>query len=411
MSLALTPAGLSTQTQAEIVDELTAKIRATFGNNTNTSTASIMGQLVNIVAEFRALDQQILLAVYRRFDPNSAVGVALDALAALTGSVRKGATVSVVDVVFEFSGPGIVNDGDLFQNDDTSTQWVATGGPYTDTGGPYPEDVPGTLAAVDPGPLIANSPTAWSLITVNPALAGVTNPVDDANPGQLQETDVDFRLRRQIELFGGNVGGLAAIRAVVSRVDGVTSVRVYHNPATPGFDADGIPFKAFNVVVETNPSPPGVPLQETIADSILNSLGAGGEAFGTDFPLTRSDSEGVLQPVAFDLIDVVDVFAKITVDTTGTEQVISTNLAAVVAEAVLEKAQEDFSGIGQNQLGFQYSAIVSDLQESGEITGVVSVLVELSRVAIVGPFVDPVEIGIRERPDFDAVNILVVVLP
>jgi hypothetical protein len=199
---------------------------------------------------------------------------------------------------------------------------------------------------------------------------------------------------------------------VVSKVDGVTSVRVYHNPATPGFDADGIPFKAFNVVVETNPSPPGVPLQETIADSILNSLGAGGEAFGTDFPLTRSDSEGVLQPVAFDLIDVVDVFAKITVDTTGTEQVISTNLAAVVAEAVLEKAQADFSGIGQNQLGFQYSAIVSDLQESGEITGVVGVLVELSRVGFPPALqADPVEIGIRERPDFDAVNILVVVLP
>ena len=129
MSLALTPAGLSTQTQAEIVAELTAKIRATFGNNTNTSTASIMGQLVNIVAEFRAFDQQILLAVYRAFDPNSALGVALDRLAALTGSVRKGSTVSVVDVVLSFVGPGIVNNGDLFQNDDTSTQWVATGDP------------------------------------------------------------------------------------------------------------------------------------------------------------------------------------------------------------------------------------------------------------------------------------------
>ncbi len=411
MSLALTPAGLSTQTQAEIVDELTAKIRATFGNNTNTSTASIMGQLVNIVAEFRAFDQQILLAVYRVFDPNSAVGVALDRLAALTGSVRKGSTVSVVDVVFSFVGPGIVNNGDLFQNDDTSTQWVATGGPYADTGGPYPEAVAGVFAAVDPGPTLANAGTNWSLVTVNAAVGGVTNPADDADPGRLRETDVDFRIRRQVELFGGNVGGLAAIRAVVSRVEGVTSVRVYHNPATPGVDADGIPFKAANVVVETNPTPPPVALQEAIADSILSSLGAGGEAFGTDFSLTRPDSEGVLQPVAFDLISEVDVFVKITVDTTGTEHPVSVNLAAVVAETVLEKAQSDFSGIGQNQLGFQYSAIVSELQESGEISGVVSVLVELSRVALVGPYADPVEIGIRERPSFESVNVDVVVLP
>jgi len=98
--------------------------------------------------------------------------------------------------------------------------------------------------------------------------------------------------------------------------------------------------------------------------------------------------------VAFDLISEVDVFVKITVDTTGTEHPVSVNLAAVVAETVLEKAQSDFSGIGQNQLGFQYSAIVSELQESGEISGVVSVLVELS-----------------ERPSFESVNVDVVVLP
>ena len=249
------------------------------------------------------------------------------------------------------------------------------------------------------------------IVFFNAAVGGVTNPADDADPGRLRETDVDFRIRRQVELFGGNVGGLAAIRAVVSRVEGVTSVRVYHNPATPGVDADGIPFKAANVVVETNPTPPPVALQEAIADSILSSLGAGGEAFGTDFSLTRPDSEGVLQPVAFDLISEVDVFVKITVDTTGTEHPVSVNLAAVVAETVLEKAQSDFSGIGQNQLGFQYSAIVSELQESGEISGVVSVLVELSRVALVGPYADPVEIGIRERPSFESVNVDVVVLP
>jgi len=188
---------------SELIEVTPAKIRATFGNNTNTSTASMMGQLVNIVAEFRAFDQQILLAVYRAFDPNSAVGVALDRLAALTGSVRKGSTVSVVDVVLSFVGPGIVNNGDLFQNDDTSTQWSATGGPYADTGGPYPEAVAGVFAAVDPGPTLANAGTNWSLVTVNAAVGGVTNPADDADPGRLQETDVDFRIRRQVELFGG----------------------------------------------------------------------------------------------------------------------------------------------------------------------------------------------------------------
>ena len=411
MTLQLTATGLQTDTQAQIVDELTAKIRATFGNNTNTSTSSIMGQLVNIVAEFRAFDQQVLLAVYRSFDPNSAVGVALDRLAALTGSVRKGATVSVVDVIFEFTGAGIVNDGDLFENLDTSTQWQATGGPYSDTGGPYPELVNGTLASVDVGPILANAGTNWGLVTVNAAIASVTNPLDDADPGRLQESDVDFRVRRQVELFGQNIGGLAAIRAVVSKVEGVTAVRVYHNPATQPVDADGIPFKAFNVVVETNPTPPPVDLQNRIGDAILASFGAGGEAFGTDYNILRPDIEGIPQPVGFDLIDEVDVFVNVTLNTAGTEQTISENLAEVVSDAILAKAQDDFSEIGQNQLGFEYSAIVSELQESGQISGVVTVTVQLSRVSAVGPFLDPVPIGKRERPSFETVNIDVQVVP
>jgi len=129
MSLALSPSGLSTQTQQDIVDELVAKLRATFGTNLNTSTSSIMGQLVNIVAELRSVDQQTLLAVYRSFDPNSAQGVALDRLATLTGSVRKGAQPSVVQGVLTFSAPASVVDGDLIENLDNSTQWEAVGGP------------------------------------------------------------------------------------------------------------------------------------------------------------------------------------------------------------------------------------------------------------------------------------------
>lgn len=411
MAFELTNNGLSTQTQEEVVAELVSKIRSTFGVNTNTSVSSIMGQLVNIVAEFRAVDQQVLLKVYQSFDPNSAVGVALDRICTLTGTVRKGATNSVVDVVFSFSGAGTVNNGDLFANDDTGTTWQATGGPYSDTGGPYPEAVAGTLTAVETGPLVAQAGTTWSLVTVNPALAGVTNPTDDADLGRDQESDVDLRIRRQIERFSANIGGLAAIRAVVSKVDGVSSVRVYHNPATPGVDADGIPFKAFNVVVEFDVSPPSTATQEAVADAILSVLGAGGEAYGTDYTLTRADSEGVLQPIAFDEVADVNVFVAITVDTTGTEEVISDNLASVIEARVLEVALRDFSDIGRNQLNYQFSGIVADLQEEGAISGVTSVTVQLSRTALVGPYADPLEINKRERPSFESVNIQVTVTP
>lgn len=408
MTLQLTTSGLETQTQEEIVAELSAKIRATFGNNTNTNPSSIMGQLINIVSEFRALDQQVLLSVYRSFDPNSAIGVALDRLAALTGSVRKGATRSVVEGLLTFSGAGTVNDGDIIENADTGSQWQAFGGPYVAAG---PGDIPASFESVDFGPVLANAGTTWSLVTIVPNLVGFANPVDDAALGRTQETDPDFRVRRQVELYSQNVGGLAAIRSTVSRVEGVETVRVYHNPQTQPVDADGIPFKAFNVVVETQPTPPPAALQQSIADAIFSATGAGGEAFGTDYNLTVTDVEGNPQPnIRFDLVDQIPIFVNITANTIGTEQPISTNLGQVIADEVLARARADFSDIGRNQLGFEYVGIVFDLQNSGEISGVVSVTVELSRVSAAGPFVDPVEIDVRERPRFESSQISVTVI-
>ena len=408
MTLQLTTSGLETQTQEEIVAELSAKIRATFGNNTNTNPSSIMGQLINIVSEFRALDQQVLLSVYRSFDPNSAIGVALDRLAALTGSVRKGATRSVVEGLLTFSGAGTVNDGDIIENADTGSQWQAFGGPYVAAG---PGDIPASFESVDFGPVLANAGTTWNLVTIVPNLVGFANPVDDAALGRTQETDPDFRVRRQVELYSQNVGGLAAIRSTVSRVEGVETVRVYHNPQTQPVDADGIPFKAFNVVVETQPTPPPAALQQSIADAIFSATGAGGEAFGTDYNLTVTDVEGNPQPnIRFDLVDQVPIFVNITASTIGTEQPISTNLGQVIADEVLARARADFSDIGRNQLGFEYVGIVFDLQNSGEISGVVSVTVELSRVSAAGPFVDPVEIDVRERPRFESSQISVTVI-
>lgn len=411
MAFELTADGLSTQTQAEICDELAAKLRSTFGNNLNTSTSSIMGQLKNIVSEFRGLDQQVALAVYRSFDPNSAIGVSLDRLAALTGSLREGATFSVVDGILTFSAAGTANPGDLIKNDDNGTEWQLTGGPHTAVG-PYPEEIDATFAAVVAGPTLANANTNWSLVTAIPNLTGFTNPADDANVGQNQQTDPEFRVDRQVEIYSPLSGPLRAIKAVVSKVPGVVTVRVYHNPSEQPTNADGLPFKSFNVVVETNPSTPDLALQQAIADAIFSVMGAGGEAFGTDFNLTVVDVEGNPQTnIRFDLISLVDVFIAITLDTTGSEQALSQNIEAVVEAAVLEKAQTDFNGIGRNQLEFEYEGIVAALQQSGQISGVTTVTVNMSTVGIGGPFLSPLPIGVRERPDFDSPNIVATVTP
>lgn len=414
MPLSLNSAGLQTQTEEEIRDELVAELRSTFGVNINTNTRSILGQLINIWAELFAVTQQALLGVYRSFDPNAAIGVSLDQRAVLTGSLRRGATFSVVKGDLEFTGIGTISNGDRITNTDTGTFWELVNGPFTAAG---PSIISGAqFQAIDPGPVVANAGTNWGIVTAVPGLAGFSNPLDDANLGSLQESDPEFRERRNIELFARGQGPLAAISAVVSKVDGVLSVRTYHNPSVNPVDSDGIPFKAFNVVVETQPPTPPPELQQAIFDAIWSATGAGGQAFalpsppgpaGTFYSGIVVDSEGTPQPSAFNTVSNVDVFIDVELVTSTSENAITPNIETVVSEALLAVALENWQVVGRDVLSFDVIGVVNDLIVSGKISGVDEVRAGVGSGGFPGLTPQKLEIAIREKAEFNSAAIAV----
>jgi len=410
--------GLSTQTQTEIWEELMAKLQAIFGNSLNTDISSISGQFGRIMSELRAVDQQALLDVYRSFDPNGAYGTALDARAALTGSVRHGESFSTVEGLIEFAGVGAVANGDLILNVDQDTQWELINGPVTDGGGPYPEFVAATFEAVDPGPIYANAGTTWSVITISPNFTGFTNPVEDATPGEYTESDADFRRRRTIELFAQGQGPLSTINAIVSKVNTangrVDTVRTYHNPNINPVDSDNIPFKAFNVVVETTPAIPPAGLQQDIFDAILSAMGAGGYAYGTGYMGFSTDTEGQMHPIAFDVISEVDVYLAVNVDLVAMGDpdgpVVPADqlqFATLIRDTCVATAAS-FKKIGRDVRELDYLGAIQNLILTGQISGVIGAQVQLSTVSKLGPYTPTsISIGIREKPDTDSGEISV----
>lgn len=420
MPIVLNDQGLQIQTQEQILAEFNSKVQALFGNTVNTDIESVFGQIANIFAELRAVDQQALLKAWNSFSPNGATGVSLDLRAALTGSIRKGASQSTVKGWLTFTGPAVVPNGSLFRNDDQSTQWQTINGPYTDLGGPYPDLVEAQLQAVEPGPLPALANTNWSPITVIANVSGFTNPGDDATPGRLIETDPAFRARRNIELYSQGKGPRAAISAIVSRVNTangrVDLVRTYHNPMTNPVDADGIPFKAFNVVVETTPSPPPSALQQDIFDAILSATGAGGYAYGTDYSGFAIDEEGQNQAMAFDLVSVLDVYLAITIETAnlsgGDGPVVPLDpvtMASLCRTAVVEQA-EALSAVGRDFRALDYVNAIANLQAQGELSGIDGLTIQVSSVSKLGPYdANFVPIDIRQKFDLDTVGVRVVI--
>jgi len=397
--------GLTTETQAEIRQDLIDRLEAQFGVNVKTKAESQLGQIINITTELDALTQQAAADVYRSFDPNGATYRALDARLALTGSVRSGAQRSWATGTLTATGACIIPDGSLIKNLSDDSLWELTSGDADFSSGPG--TLPATFTAVEVGPYEANAGTSWEIVSVITGWDSFTNPTDDANIGRLREADGTARKRRLTELHAQGQGPLATIQGVVSKVEGVVGVRAYHNPATYPVDADGIPFKAFNVVVETTPSTPTTATEQAIYEAIWGAMTAGGQAYGTDYSGTVVDSEGVDQPVAFDVVSQVDIVLEIDLVTSTAEGTVTPNIEDIVAEQVLEVALADHKVPGRDVLTLDYQGIVHAMVEAGTISGVDGVNVRMAISPASPTAVTKIPIDIREKADFDSVNITV----
>lgn len=398
--------GLTTQTQDEITARILARLQTKFGGTLNTSVTSLSGQFANIVAEELAAIQQQVLLLNRSFDPNSATGTALDQRAALTGSVRQGETYSTVEGVLTASGACNVADGTIFRNVEFGTLWQTSGGPYVFAAA---GTLPATVTAVDAGALQAMAGNTWTAVTIIANLTGFTNPVEDATAGRTTESDPGFRNRRTVELFARGNGPLATVSAVVARVDGVLSVRTYHNPAespvgtNPNTNLD-IPFKAGNVVVETSPAVPGVALQQAILDAMWTAGGLGVEFYGTDYSGTVVDSEGQSHTLAFDVIAEVNCYLKVTIITSSADGPIvpldPDTMAEVIQDACVARALV-LAVPGRDFRALDYIGVVTALTTSGELSGIDSLVVEVSDDGVVW-VTTAVPITMREKADFDS---------
>jgi hypothetical protein len=405
--------GLSVMTRDEITAAILTREQAKFGGTLNTQLTSLTGQFAYIIGELLAVYQQLALQLNQSFDPNAAVGVALDQRAALTGSVRKGATYSEVEGVLTASGACNVADGTIFSNVEYGGLWETINGPYV-FGGAGTLDA--TLQAVDTGAVNAQAGNTWTAVTIIANLTGFTNPVEDATLGRDVELDPAFRFRRTQELFARGNGPLATVAGVVGRVDGVESVRVYHNPSESPFGTDpnrnlDIPFKAGNVVVKTSPSVPGAALQQAIFDAMWAAGGLGVEFYGTDYSGSVTDSEGQSHTVAFDVVAEVDVYLRVTITTSAEDEPIvpldPDTMAELIQDACVERAGE-LAIPGRDFRALDYTGVITALITAGELSGISSLLVEVSDDDVTY-VTTSIAITLREESDLDSAECTILI--
>lgn len=348
----LTLTGFVIPSVDDIRTEIEGLLRTTFGISLPLGDNTLLGYVVGIVSERLALLWEFAQAAWSALDPNAATGIALEALALLTGTFRLAAASSVAVITLCGTDGTVVPTTSVIQTASTLARfqtvisaiissldaWVAStsyalGARVTNAGQCYQASVAGTsagsggptitaagsttdntvtwiwigtgTAAVD---VIGTSIDTGVIVAVAGDLTSIANPqgglntaynILDAVVGNPVQTDQDLRLSREEELSQDGASTPDAIRAAILKVTGVTACHVFYNPGDT-VDGNGLPPHSVRALVQGGADQD---LWNVLGANVVAGIGMTGTATGTFI-----DSEGNTQPAAFTRATAVPIY-------------------------------------------------------------------------------------------------------
>lgn len=219
-----------------------------YGSDINVASNTPDGQMINIYALSKIDILNLSVAIYDSFDPDQAVGIALDSIAQISGLTRHAGTYTEVAVTVTVSAnlnltgldtttPFTIQDanGNLFSLIDSAS--LTTGANVLNF----------RSANIGFIQILAN--TLTTPVTIVSGVTTVNNATTPYQVGSNQETDSNFRLRRQASTAFPAQGPLQALFAGLNSLTGVAQSVVYENN-TNAVDADGIPAHGIWVIMD-----------------------------------------------------------------------------------------------------------------------------------------------------------------
>lgn len=302
-----TATGFVLKTQENILAEIQDDMRAQFGANVNTSSASVFGMLNGIFSKQLAELWELALAVHENGHVDGASGTILRRLLALTGTVPEQATRSTVVATVNLNAGVTLPAGSIAAVTGTGARFVSLSA--VTNGGVSPANFDVDFESEDLGAIRANAGTLTTQITVVVGWNSITN-AQDAVEGGFAESDNAIRLRQQLEIRRQGSRNIGAIRAAVLNVAGVVSVKVTENntDATVG----SLTPHSCRVMVYDGVVPAAVDAE--IAQAIFDSKSEGIETIGAySFSPTDDLGDVVSSPVRFDRATIIPLWVALTI--------------------------------------------------------------------------------------------------
>jgi uncharacterized phage protein gp47/JayE len=386
----LTSTGLAIDSFDTRLANVQAALRAAIAPNLDLSPQSATGQLVYILVERIQANLELIRAIYSAWDPDSATGQSLTALAYITGTARNPATPGHVTLTVNLNGGVTLPAGSVAAvTGEPTNRWVtdddvvAPAGPAANYFIDATAETAGAIQALLGTITVIATPVAgWN---------SVTNAAD-ATPGDDEETDVALRLRRELELAIGGSTSVDAIQAELIDLDGMEECWVLEN-ATDVVDANGLPAHSFEAILWDGSTP--AVTNALIAETIFKTKAAGIRSFGVTTQ-SHTDDQGNAHAINFTRADDQRMLVEVTL-TTGAGYP-----GAAAVRALIEAQGNANLGIGDDVYRSKVSAVVCTLP------GVVDCsLVRLSIWPAALGAAD-VPIGLRQIARFAAADVTVI---
>jgi len=271
-----------------IKEEIEANVRSVFGEGVNLLATSVFGQLIGIYAADTAEGWDVAEAIYNSQYPDTASGVSLEGVGAITGCELLAAEKSSTILKCNLNAGVTLLIGRIVSMSGHPDVRFVTTEEVINSGG-APADINCDAECEVTGPVVAAAGTLTVIETPVTGWNSVTNEAD-AVVGREVETDPAMRTRREDDLTAQGTSPVDAIRADLQAVPDVTEAFVFDNPADVA-DGDGVPPHSIEAVVSGGAD---AAIREALWHAVAGGIRSHGDVSGTVV-----DSQGFSHTVDF----------------------------------------------------------------------------------------------------------------
>lgn len=229
--------GLSVDSYSTLLNDIQTQMNTIYapdGDNINFDSSTPDGQFTNILAQIGTDIRELTQEVYNSFDPDKATGVVQDSRYALNFLTRKGGSFTVQNIDITTDRTVTLQGLDDSYNDLNAASYTIS----DDSGNLwYLIDTTTLLAGTTSLPFRAQNlglvqPTIGTInnqVTKVLGVISVNNSIAPTTLGESQESDTEFRIRRNRSTATNGQNNYDAMTGQLLELDGVTDIQVHVN--------------------------------------------------------------------------------------------------------------------------------------------------------------------------------------